>query len=145
MPPGPTLHASCVALPRDGAPPAGVLILGASGSGKSALALSLMALGLKLVADDRVTLARDGDHLSAACPPAILGRIEARFVGILSAPALPEARIALAVDLDRTETERLPPRRSTNMLGLDIPLLHNVDTHHFPPAILGYLFGGRAD
>jgi len=44
-----TIHASCVAV--DGK---GLLITGASGSGKSALALQLMAFGAHLIADDRV-------------------------------------------------------------------------------------------
>ena len=50
------VHASCVA--RDGR---AVLIRGASGSGKSGLALQLMALGAGLVADDRTRLWREGD------------------------------------------------------------------------------------
>ena len=67
-----TVHASCVAC--DGA---GVLILGASGAGKSGLALNLMALGAALVADDRVVLSREGDVVLAACPLPLRGLIEA--------------------------------------------------------------------
>lgn len=55
------LHASCVAL--DGR---GLLILGPSGSGKSALALELMALGADLVADDRTEIEGQGPDLVAA-------------------------------------------------------------------------------
>ena len=46
-----TIHASAVALG-----PVGLLIMGASGSGKSSLALELMARGAKLVADDQVVV-----------------------------------------------------------------------------------------
>ena len=135
-----TVHASCVALEGRG-----LLILGASGRGKSALALELMAMGAALVADDRVILRREGEALIATAPEAIAGRIEARFVGILNAvPAGPVA-LALALDLDRTEAERLPPRRSVNLLGISLPLVHNSETRHFPAAILQYLRAGRSD
>ncbi len=134
------LHASCVALNGRA-----VLILGRSGAGKSGLALELMGLGAALVADDRVRLSRAGDTILAAAPEAIAGRIEARFVGILNAEAVDEAALALIVDLDQTETDRLPPRRSKKMLGISFPLLHNVETKHFPAAILQYLKAGRCD
>lgn len=134
------IHASCVVLDRRG-----VLILGASGSGKSALALQLMALGAKLVADDRVILRASKGRLIAAAPGAISGRIEARFVGILRAEPAGPSPVKLVVDLDRAETERFPPRRSKNLLGISVPVLHNSDTRHFPAAILQYLKAGRSD
>ncbi|MDA3887407.1 MAG: serine kinase, partial [Allgaiera sp.] len=59
------LHASCVAL--DGR---GVLILGPSGAGKSGLALQLMALGARLVADDRTRLNPRAGRLIARAPSA---------------------------------------------------------------------------
>ena len=133
-------HGSCVA--HGGR---GVLILGASGRGKSALALALMAHGAGLVADDRVIVTRVGERLIASCPPAIAGRIEARFVGLLGAAPAGPVPLALVVDLDRVETERLPPRRSRSVLGLDLPVLHNVEIGHFPAAIMQYLKGGRSD
>lgn len=133
------LHASAVSV--DGR---GLLILGPSGSGKSALALELMARGARLVADDQVELRRDRDTVIATCPPAIRGRIEARFVGLLNADPVDQAEIALILRLDRAETERLPPRRSENLLGVAIPLLHNAATAHFSAAILQYLKAGRS-
>lgn len=128
------LHASCVA--HHGR---GVLILGASGRGKSALALHLMALGARLVADDRCILRRDGPRLTARAPDPLRGLIEARFVGLLTAEALPEADITLIVDLDQTETTRLPPARRQAILGLDLPVLHFVAQPYFPAAILQYI------
>ncbi|MDQ2092235.1 HPr kinase/phosphorylase [Marimonas arenosa] len=133
------LHASCVAI--DGR---AVLILGRSGRGKSALALELMALGAALVADDRVELRRVGEAVIASAPEPIAGSIEARFVGILNAEAAGPAPVALVVDLDADETQRLPPQRSKNLLGLALPLLHNSETRHFPAAILQYLKAGRS-
>lgn len=134
------LHASTVALEGRG-----VLILGASGSGKSALALELMALGAGLVADDRTEIAvRDG-RLIASCPPAISGRIEARFVGILKAAPHPSVPLALAVDLDLTEQDRLPPLRQREIGGVKLSLLHKIEEGYFPAAIRQYLVHGRAD
>ena len=54
------LHATTVALAGQG-----VLILGPSGSGKSGLALQLMAMGAELVADDRTIVTARGSTLHA--------------------------------------------------------------------------------
>lgn len=137
--PGTVLHASCVALERRG-----LLILGPSGSGKSSLALQLMALGCGLVADDRTILTAEGGALVASCPATIRGRIEARGLGILNvAPAGPVPVVA-AVDLGVHETKRLPPLRQMTLLGLSLPVLHNVASPAFPAALLHYLRAGRA-
>jgi len=136
------MHASCVAL--DGA---GLLILGASGRGKSSLALQLMGLGAGLVADDRTDVwpvaTTNGLVLVADAPDILRGRIEARGVGLLRAPAFGPCTLDLIVDLDQPETDRLPPSRSLNILGVDLPLLHMVDNQAFPAAILQYLKWGR--
>ncbi|MCR9150012.1 MAG: HPr kinase/phosphatase C-terminal domain-containing protein [Rhodobacteraceae bacterium] len=133
-----TLHASAVAWQGRAA-----LILGPSGSGKSALALNLMALGAVLVADDRVRVSVEGSRLIAASPEAIRGRIEARGIGILNAEAIDRAELALVVDLSATETERLPPWREFRLFERVLPLVHRVESGHFPAAILQYLKAGR--
>lgn len=137
-----TLHASAVAF-RGRA----VLILGPSGSGKSGLALQLMGLGATLVADDRTILTHSPDTgaLMAQAPATLAGRIEARFVGILRAPRLPRAPVALAVDMARAEAQRLPPRREARFLECTVPLLHRVDQPYFASAILHHLTFGRSD
>lgn len=122
-----------------------MLIRGASGTGKSALALDLLALGLRLVADDRTELARDGGRVVARCPPAIRGLIEARGVGLLRADPLDEAVVELVVDLDRPETERLPPWREAELLGVPLPCLHKPLKGHFAAAIFQYLKAGRSE
>ena len=133
-----TVHASCVAL--DGR---AVLFLGPSGSGKSAMAMHLMAYGCRLVSDDRTILTcRDG-VLFAAAPDAIRGRIEARGVGILAAEPIAAGRVVLAVEMSVIETERLPPERHMTLLGCPIPLVHKVESAHFPAAVLQYLKMGR--
>jgi len=134
------LHATTVAWRRRG-----VLIRGASGSGKSALGLELLAWGCRLVADDRTEVRAEGGRLLARCPPAIRGLIEARGVGLLEARSVEEAELALVVDLDRTETERLPPWREAAILGLPLPCLHKPATGPIAAAILQYLKAGRRE
>lgn len=133
------LHASCVAL--DGR---AVLITGASGSGKSALALGLIARGAGLVSDDRTILTRRGTDLVASCPDPIHGLVEARGVGLLNAKPHPPAPLAFVVDLDRSETERLPPHRDVTILSISLPLIYKVESSHFIDAVLLYLERGRS-
>ncbi|MCV2881596.1 HPr kinase/phosphorylase [Actibacterium sp. XHP0104] len=133
-----TFHATCVALNGRG-----VLITGASGTGKSALALELMARGAELVSDDGVMLRLIDGVPVASAPAAIRGMIEARGVGLLAAETCPAAPVVLVVDLDHPETERLPPMRETRLLDVPVPLVHNCVYPHFPAAILQYLKGGR--
>lgn len=135
-----TLHASAVAWSGRA-----VLIIGASGSGKSALSLGLMGLGCGLVADDRVQLDVTNGRLIASCPPAIAGLIEARGIGILRAEPAPAATVALVVDMDRAETTRLPPRRFTTLSGCDLPLIYRTDAPNFAPSILQLLKSGWSD
>lgn len=133
-------HATTVAVGARGA-----LILGPSGAGKSGLALRLMALGARLVADDRTLLTRVGDRVMAACPPGIAGRIEARGLGILHADAVGPVALALAIDLSRSETARLPEPRHLTVEGLAIPLVYSVAAPHFEAALMQLLKAGRAD
>jgi HPr kinase/phosphorylase len=134
------IHASSVAL--DGR---AVLIRGASGSGKSALALQLMAFGARLIADDRTLLTDHPEGPLASAPATIRGRIEARGLGILAAAPADPAPVRLVVDLDRTETERLPPPRRADLLGHAIPLCHKQESPYFAAAILQYLKAGQAE
>ena len=129
-----TVHATTVAL--DGR---GVLIRGAAGTGKSALALALLAQGAQLVADDRTLVWRNGDAVMADAPRAIRGLIEARGVGILGMPPAGPVALDLVVTMDRAEPDRLPPFREATVLGRALPELWNPGTGHFPAAVLLYL------
>lgn len=131
------MHATCVAWDR-----AGVLIRGAAGQGKSSLGLALMGMGCTLVADDRVLLSREDGDLIARAPDTIRGMIEAREIGILQADSLDKARVMLAVDLDQTETERLPPQRQVTLLGTEIPLIRHIEGPHLASSILQILKAG---
>lgn len=134
------MHASCVALAGRAA-----LIVGRSGSGKSALALQLMALGAELVADDVTELRRLPEALSASAPPALIGLVEARGMGLLAAEHARSALVALVVDLDEAEGRRHPPARTTTIGGVELPLIRKVEGAHFPAAVLQRLKGGRAE
>ncbi len=135
------LHASCVAV--DGH---ALLITGASGAGKSSLALRMLALGARLVSDDRTLVWRQGGSLFARCPaPAIRGLIEARGVGLLRADPVDQALLTLVANLDHEEDKRLPPRRGITILGCDLPLVLQAQNDHFPAALMLYLRSGRQE
>lgn len=133
------VHASAVALGARG-----VLILGPSGSGKSGLALMLMAYGAQLVSDDRVVLSVCDGLPWMSAPDAIGGLIEARGVGLLRADPAPGAWLSLVVDLARTATHRLPPALEISVAGDTIPLVHKMESAHFAASILQYLKAGRS-
>jgi serine kinase of HPr protein (carbohydrate metabolism regulator) len=110
-----------------------VLIRGASGAGKSDLALRCLALAptalipspILLVADDRVLLTRSGERLKVEAPASIRGKLEVRGVGILTVPHAPSADLVLVADLvTAAEVERLPEETAdTAILGLRRRLL----------------------
>lgn len=136
-----TLHANVVAL----TPASGLLITGASGSGKSALSLSMMALGATLVSDDRTILTVHDARIVARAPDTIRGMIEARFMGLLAADCLAQAFIRAVVDMDLRASDRLPPHRSCVLLGIELPVIHRIDAPHFPAALVQFLKGERCD
>lgn len=133
------VHASAVAVSGRA-----ILILGASGSGKSALALALIRGGAGLVADDRVVLVRKGRALVARPPQAIAGLIEARGIGILPVPAAPEAVVTLAVDLDRPPSARMPHAGTIGFLGVRVELIFGKGISNLDRALTIIVQNGRA-
>ncbi len=131
-----TLHASCIAVNGKA-----VLILGPSGSGKSALALQLISLGGMLVSDDRTKVIRQDHQLFATAPFAIRGLIEARGVGLLRLDHAGPTPVDLIVDLSVPETQRLPEVHQRDIAGVRLRCLHNPDTSHFAAAIYLYMRG----
>jgi len=113
-----TLHASCVAIRGRG-----VLLTGASGAGKSDLALRLIDRGAILVGDDGIVIEARGGRLHARPGPNIEGQMEVRGIGIVAFP-WEEAPLALAVALDqpvpRMPEELLPVRL---IEGLTLPMV----------------------
>jgi hypothetical protein len=113
------LHASCIAIGGRG-----VLLTGASGAGKSDLALRLIDRGAALVGDDGIEIEAKEGRLIARAGPYIEGQIEVRGLGILALPFLSEVPLALAIALDqpvpRMPDEMLPVRV---IEGLTLPLI----------------------
>lgn len=132
------IHASAVALAGRG-----LLILGRSGAGKSGLALRLMALGARLVADDRVMLRRAPEGLFASAPAELAGLIEARGVGILRGAFLPETSLAYAVDLDAAPTARMPQRREISFLDVQLELIFGKDVPNLDATLAQLLRCGK--
>ncbi|MBO6624410.1 MULTISPECIES: HPr kinase/phosphorylase [Rhodophyticola] len=122
----------------------GVLLLGPSGSGKSALALMLVAHGADLIADDGAWVSvRDGTLMLSA-PPEAPAMIEARHVGLLAVDcARAPVPLRLAVDLGRDDTRRLPPRRKVAWAGASAELIHGAGQPTLWAVLIQYLRGGR--
>jgi serine kinase of HPr protein (carbohydrate metabolism regulator) len=112
-----TLHATTVAI--DGR---AVVIEGASGTGKSDLALRLIDRGAKLISDDRSLLVRVGTTLVARAPERLASRIEVRGVGLAEVPHVAEAPVGLLVQLD-PDPPRLPERRRRTIAGVEVRTL----------------------
>lgn len=119
------IHATCCALETEPGRPAGVLLLGPPGSGKSDLALRLIDAGFSLVADDRVEIDAAGALPLASAPAALAGLIELRGIGILGVPrALPRAPVVLVASLTpATAQERLPETMTTALAGHVVPTI----------------------
>ena len=137
--PSQIIHATTVALHNRA-----VLIIGPAGSGKSGLALQLMAFGAALVADDRTLIRVTDGAVWAVAPPGLPPLIESRGIGLLHAPDLaPATKVSLVVDMGQTETRRLPPLQHYPVMGLTLPLVFHIAAAHFPASVLHYLIHGR--
>ncbi|SHH26999.1 Hpr(Ser) kinase/phosphatase [Cognatiyoonia sediminum] len=133
------VHASCVSV--DGK---GLLIIGASGSGKSALALQLVTFGADLIADDRTNLTNTEEGVVASSPPAIRGSIEARGMGILQAPTADSAVLRYVVKMDEVENQRLPDEKNLTLMGHTYPLFYRVEGIHFAASLWLLMRHGRS-
>lgn len=133
---GANIHASAVAF----GPERGVLILGASGSGKSRLALNLIDRGAQLVADDQVFLAADQGGLFARAPRTIAGLIEVRGLGILHLCFRRLAKIVLAIDME-APVARLTRPQPRELAGITVPCLPGAADASFAAALARYVTG----
>ena len=95
------------------------LLRGPSGSGKSDLALRLIDAGARLVSDDQTRIWRENEALMVRAPQPIAGLLEVRGIGIVRVEALPQARLALLVDLVAPQhVERMPEPRKETIFGI---------------------------
>lgn len=114
----------------------GVLLTGASGIGKSELALGLINMGHRLVADDAVDFERVAhDSIIGTCPPILQDFLEVRGLGILNIRVMygdkaikENKRLQLIVNIvafnkeDLLAIDRLHGMyRSQTIIGTDIP------------------------
>lgn len=117
------LHATCVAIGEHA-----VLLIGASGSGKSDLALRLIDRGAVLVSDDQTVVTVVDGTLIAAPPATIAGLIEVRGIGIVPLPHRADVAVALVVRLGEPVL-RMPEAGLTEVIyGIAIPLIR-ADSH----------------
>ncbi len=106
----------------------GVMLTGASGSGKTSLAFSLIesmrpreGRGL-LVADDQTILVPENGVLLATAPPTIKGKAEVYGLGVVTMPSCDEVQIRIVAQLlPAMEIERLPNSSEISFAGIDIP------------------------
>lgn len=126
----------------------GILIRGPSGSGKSRLALDLILAGragqippAALIGDDRVRLTVNNGGLIVRGVPELAGKIEIRGLGIRSIGFAEQARVAVVVDLEAADAERLPPPQAlkTTVSGLEIPRIPVGRGYLALPLVLGFL------
>jgi len=121
---GPSIHATAILWGYRG-----ILIRGPSGSGKSRLALSLLQSHgpelVRLIGDDRIHLEAMHGRLLMRPAQVLAGRIEIRGQGIARLPFEPVAVAHLVVDLDASDSARLPEAVSltTDLLGVRLARL----------------------
>jgi serine kinase of HPr protein (carbohydrate metabolism regulator) len=102
----------------------GLLFVGPSGSGKSALAFACLVQAQRhgaeagLIADDRVLVSDSKEGLVARCAAPIAGLIELRGCGIVRVDSLESARLDLAIEvISLPEADRLPPEDDRYVIG----------------------------
>jgi HPr kinase/phosphorylase len=121
-----SIHASAVVVGESG-----ILIRGASGAGKSSLALGLITAAeragrfARLVGDDRIEIRRSGGRLIARGHARIGGKVERRGQGILKMDYEPAAVARLVVDLlAPQDTTRCPDAEErVELCGVGLPVL----------------------
>ncbi len=115
------IHTTCISINSKG-----VLLMGASGSGKSDLALRLIKhAGAILVSDDRTDIEIKGGKVYGRTPHTIAGLLEVRGIGIQKVSYVEEVEIKLVVELKKTyqEISRLPQKEFYNFEGTKLPMI----------------------
>jgi serine kinase of HPr protein (carbohydrate metabolism regulator) len=143
----PTVHACAVLVGARA-----LLIRGPAGSGKSQLALKLIAAaqsGLlpfaRLVADDRIRLEPRHERLLAHAPDTLAGLIEVRGLGIRQLPHEPVAVVGGVIDLAAPDVERLPVQAEVEVEGIKLVQLRIAEGRDPYPSVLAWLTTKSAD
>jgi HPr kinase/phosphorylase len=144
----PTVHASAVLIGVHA-----VLIQGASGSGKSRLALALLQAAdngtlpfARLVGDDRIHLEAAHGRLLARPASALVGQIEVRGLGIRRVVYDPVAVVGLVVELG-VAVERHPAAEQKVIVlsGIHLPRLPVAGGIDPLPVLLAHIRTGRTN
>ena len=99
------------------------MIEGASGAGKSSLALALIDRGAALIGDDSLLLEAEGTRLIARPHPNTRGLLEVRGLGLLPFPICDAAPVALVLRLDEDAPRYVEAAEQVEMLGICLPML----------------------
>lgn len=141
IPPSSSVHATAVfAFGK------GLLLMGASGSGKSSLALRLIEMSRlhgrfsTLVGDDRVLVVRHADYLTVFPVQPLEGYAELRGVGILRVPSAPCMVVDAVVQLGE-RADRLPDtqQRHLDLYGVLLPCLFALNAEEALPRLMALL------
>lgn len=125
-----------------------VLIRGPSGSGKSRLALALIAAGRTgmlpastLIGDDRIVLEAEGGRLIATPAQGLEGRIEVYGAGIRRAEFVMGIAVMAVVDLAAPDAARMPAEGAMQVTisGITLPRLPVADGHDPLPQVVSWL------
>ena len=131
------IHATGLVLDKTG-----LILRGASGAGKSLLALELIdewetrGMAAKLVSDDRIDIEATPKGLVMHAPKAIEGLIELRGRGIVSRPFVAKAPLHLVVDmvdsLERMveEDALLTELEGVSIARCPVPRAGKIDSRH---------------
>ena len=143
----PTVHACAVLVGARA-----LLIRGPAGSGKSQLALKLIAAaqsGLlpfaRLVGDDRIRLEPCHGRLLVRAPDTLAGLIEVRGLGIRHLTHEPVAVVGGVIDLAAADANRLPEQAVIEVEGIKLSQLKIAEGHDPYPSVLAWLTSRSAD
>lgn len=113
-----SISGSAIAIEKDA-----ILIVGASGSGKSDLALRLIDRGAKLIADDLIAITGDHNHPIAMQSTHHINAIEIRGVGIIPMECVNKIPLKLVVRLSPVYERAPEPLPLVNYGHYNIPCL----------------------
>ncbi len=112
------LHATAIEI--DGQ---AILLIGASGSGKSDMALRLIDRGAKLVGDDAVLCQESDGALRVTGATPLSGRLEVRGIGIFEMDAVKQSPLRLIVELGGDGVRHPESWPLREVAGWSVPIL----------------------